>query len=762
MADLRLVSNVCRFLTLCALFLSAVVGSASAATDITSIEVEGNSRIEDSTVLLQVGSEIGKPVSSSQVEEDIKNIYRTGFFAGVTAKVRGGVLIFQVTERPSIKSVTIEGNDDVDDKKVEEQLNLTARRFLDTRKIALGIEELKKYYQQEGFYGTSVEYEAKDVGDNQVDLVFTIDEGDKKVIRKITFDGNTAYSDKKLTKLLATSKYKWWVSWITGSGIVKEENLERDVGLLTQHYLTSGYVDAKVSKPEIVETEDGLELLFRISEGEVFRFGTITVVGDLLDGGETETLDGITAKTDELFDVSKLRDDSFKISDKYTDIGYAFVNVDPNTNIDRETKLVNVEFSVNKGELITVNRISVLGNTKTRDNVVRRSLRVTEGELFSSSKIRRSQELLQRLGYFDEVTITPSPAQKANEVDLNVALREGNTGTFSVGAGLSSGEGFIVSTRISEANLFGSGNSLSLDVNTGSRRENYVLSFNNPRVDDSRWSLSVDALSVEREFDDFDRNQVGGSIRVGYPLWFLGPEYLDDIRFSLGYELLRIEIEDVDKDAPQLIIDEIGTSVSSSVTPRLVRNTIDNPLDPSTGSRQLFRVELAGLGGDERFWLAQANNTMYVPIWRSPVGNFVFSHRVRFGWGDTFNDEKFPLFRRFFPGGINSVRGFDSRELGPKDAEGNEFGGNKQLISNFEVIFPLVESFGLKGVVFYDIGNAFDDGQSIEFADLRQAVGWGIRWRSPIAPIRVEIGYPLDREAGDKAVVTNFSFGAPL
>ena len=729
---------------------------------ITKISVEGNQKVEIGTILLQVESAVGETISNAQIEKDIKNVFRTGYFEDVSVVRLGDELIFRVRERPAIRDVEIKGNDEVKKETVEEQLNLTARRFLDTRKIRLGIEELKKYYQEKGFYGTEVAFEVEEVGENQVDLTFDITEGEERVIREVSFEGNSAYSDKTLRKLVATARYKWWSSWITGNGVVKEENLERDVGLLTQHYLSTGYVDVKVSRARIEQIETGLRLVYQISEGEIFHYGKISASGDLIEESEEKTLDGVASKQGAVFDVNNLREDAFAISEKFTDIGYAFVNVNPSTDIDRVNKIVNLTFVIDKGNLITVRRVEITGNKKTRDNVIRRSLKISEQELFSSSKIKRSQELLQRLGYFDEVTITPSPTDDPDMVDLDVAVREGNTGTFSAGAGVSSGDGFIVTSRISENNLFGSGTSLSMDINTGNRNKNYVLSFDNPRMYDTRWSLGVDALSVERVFDDFDREQKGGSIRVGYPLWFLGPKYLDDVRFSLGYELVRISIDDVDKDAPQLVVDEQGDSTASSISPGIVRNTIDNPLDPTKGSRQNLKIEFAGIGGDQKFWLANVSNSVYYPLWKSPVGNFVFSNRIRFGWGDTFNGDTFPLFRRFFPGGINSVRGFDSRELGPKDAEGNEFGGSKQFVTNFEVIFPLVESFGLKGVAFYDMGQAFDDEESIDFGDLRHAVGWGIRWRSPIAPIRVEIGYPLDKEEGDKSVVTNFSFGAPL
>jgi outer membrane protein insertion porin family len=758
-------------LVVIALFLGIFAEAAKAQNSyqgiaITSIEVDGNTRIDDSTVLLQVSSEIDSPLDSKTVEDDIKEIFRTGFFEQVVARVERKpgelILIFRVVEKPSIREISIEGNDEISDDAIKEKLSIGTQKFLDRRKLALGSAEIEKYYQSQGYYGTKIELEITPVKENQVDVTFSIEEGVGKVIRKIVFEGNKDFSDDDLEDVIATQTYFWLTSWATGNGVVREDALAGDKQMLTRHYLTQGYVDFKVSEPIVEDHEDGLQVRYKLQEGEVFSFDKVAVRGTLLEGGEEETLKGIKIEKGKVFNVDALREDTFTISEKFTDIGYAFVNVEPKTKINRDERTVDVLFEVDKGDLIHVNRILISGNNKTYDNVVRRTLKIQERDLFSSSSIRRSQELLQRLGYFEEVTITPDPAPYPKEVDLNVSVREGQTGNFSIGAGVSSGDGFIFTTRVSENNLFGSGNSLAFDINTGSRNENFVVSFNNPRVNDTQWSLGLDLLSVEREFDDFDRAQQGGSLTVGYPLWFLGPEYLDDIRFSLGYELLFIDISNIDKEAAQLVKDQAGESTSSSISPRLVRNTINNPLDPSDGSRQVAKLELAGIGGDQEFWQLNLTNTIYRPLWDSPIGQIVVSQRTRFGYGETFNNEDFPLYKRYFPGGINSVRGYESRELGPTDSEGNQFGGSKQLVANFELIFPLFSSVGLKGVTFFDIGQAFDDDQDLEFGELRKAWGWGIRWRSPIAPIRIEIGYPIDREDGDKSVVTHFSFGSPL
>lgn len=738
-----------------------------AQTVIRTIEVEGNRRIDKDTILSQVSAQINSVLDRSVVDKDIKNIYRTGFFDQVIARERdyrdGVSLVFVVTERPSIREVLVEGNEEFSEDTVKEKLNISEKKFLDTRKVKLGIEELKKHYESKGYHNVDVQYSIVKLKDNQADLKFKITENSQMLIREVKFEGNNSLSDSELFDVIQTRRYKWWSSWATGSGVVKQEQLDADIKEITRLYLSKGHIDVRVNQPVVRTLENGLGITYKVEEGAVYNFGNIVVSGDLIENNAAKTLNGIESRKGEIFNVDILRKDTFLISEKFTDIGYAFANVNPVTDIDRVKRQVSVNFAVNKGALIHIARINLSGNGKTKDNVIRRSLKIAEGDLFSSSKIRRSQELLQRLGYFEEVNILTEPAIQDKEVDLGVAVREGSTGTFTIGGGISSSDGFIFSSRVAENNIMGTGNSASLDTVLGSERENFILSFNNPMVNDSPWSFGADLMSIMRDYDDFNSDRKGGGLNVGYPLWFLGPEFLDDVRFGVGYELMAVTIDDVEDDAAQLVKDQEGDTTASSVIPSLVRNTIDNPLDPTKGSRQLVKVELAGLGGDQEFWLSQLANTWYYPLWDSPIGVFVFSQRTQLDYGDTFNgDEVFPLYKRFLPGGINSIRGYDARELGPEDANGHEYGGNKELITNWELIFPLISSVHLNGVVFFDAGEAFDDNEAINIGDLRQAYGWGIRWRTPIAPLRFEIGYPISKEDGEKSSVINFSFGAPL
>ena len=315
----------------------------------------------------------------------------------------------------------------------------------------------------------------------------------------------------------------------------------------------------------------------------------------------------------------------------------------------------------------------------------------------------------------------------------------------------------------SENNLFGTGKRAEASVDVGTQRNNVILSLEDPRFNDSHVSLGTDLYYTQRDFTDFSRELEGVGVTAGYPLdeWF--GDAWEDYAASLKYEYQGIKISNVTSaNAAPLVIASEGSTTSSAFTPRIQRNTINNPLNPTDGSRQSLSLELAGFGGDEKYYLFEAKNTTYYPLLDKDSGDLTFSYRAVLGVGETYNGDPFPLFKRYFPGGINSIRGYKSRGLGPKDINGNAYGGSKEFVNNFELIFPLISSAGIRGVVFYDVGQAFDDGRNIQIQDLRQAYGTGIRWMSPIGPLRVEVGFPVSRKQDEKAVVPMFSFGAPF
>lgn len=752
------------------MFFSSLLFSNNAQAETFYIEdanISGNRRIDSTAIRMQLKHTKGQ-ISNTDISEDVKTLYKTGFFDQVSAALHTldngrQVVVYTVVEKPTVRKVYIRGNKGVKEGDLTPILTFGPKRFLDRGKLDSMGRAAESLYQSRGFYDAKVTSSVVPVDEGQVDVTFTVAENERFKIKRVAFRGVNNIDPDALRKVIETKRYKWWNSWLLGTGRLNHDMLENDKGLIRQYFLDHGYVEATLSDPRVERVSDGeLAIVFDIFEGPQYKIGKVTASGDLVNKSVEKTLDGVKASSGDLFSASEIRNDSFTVSQKFSDEGFAFVNVNPVTDIDKDLRVVNLDYSISKGKKVAVNRINIRGNQRTYDNVIRREMKIGEQEQFSSSKVQRSETLLKRLGYFEEVNITAEPTDRDDQVNLGVNVKEAPTGTFTVGAGYSSSDGTILNGRVTENNVLGTGRRLDLNLDWGTQRSNFILGFTDPRVNDTHLSLGVDADISERELLDFRQKTAGGGLSSAYPLDEIFGESFEDISATGRYDYSSIDISDIEDDAAQLIKDAEGKSTASSITPGFFRNTIDNPLNPTKGSRQILTYEIAGAGGDEKYTLLSARNQWYYPAIDSEAGPYVFSLRTRLDYGESTDDDPFPVFRRFFPGGINSVRGYDSRTLGPKDSNGALFGGSKQFVNNAEVIFPLVNAAGLRGVVFYDAGEAFDDDRSIDLGELRTAYGFGIRWFSPIGPIRFEVGFPADKEEGDDSVVYNFAFGAPL
>jgi outer membrane protein insertion porin family len=733
---------------------------------ISGVDVSGYRRIDPAAIKAQLSANSGV-VTSTQINNDVKTLYNSGFFDQVTVSVVPGaggrsLLRYDVVEKPVARKIFIKGNDAVSESDLAEVVKIEGKRFVDKAKLQALTRKASSYYQGQGFYDAALDYSTAPVGDNEVDVTFSVTEGKRYRVREVAIQGAKDLDPSAMSADMNIKTYKWWSSWIFGTGRVNQEMMDADKQVLRQYLMDHGRLDGQVGEASVEKREDGLYVTFDITEGKEYRIGKVKASGDLVDASSEKTLKGIKSETGEVFNASQVREDIFSITDKFSDEGYAFANVVPNTLMNRDNGTVDLDFTSTQGQKVRINNITITGNEKTYDHVIRRWLTIGEQETYSGSKIKRSQTLLQRLGAFDEVSITNKATSDPAAVDLDVMVKEATTGSFSAGAGYSTANGTLFNTRVTENNLFGTGRKLNLNLDFGSQVTNQILSIDDPRLNDSWVSGGVDLFRTTRQYNDFNREVAGGSGTLGYPLErVFGPTF-EDINTHFKYELQNIDISNVRDYASQFVKDSEGKSLASSVTPSLVRNTINNPMNPSRGSKQVLSVEFAGLGGDQEYYLVEARNSWFYPMLETSFGEFVLSDRTNFGYGESLNDDPFPLFKRYFPGGINSVRGYRNRTLGPEDPNGREYGGSKQLVNNLEMIFPLINSAGFKGVVFYDVGQAFDDNEPIAIDALRQAWGYGIRWNSPMGPIRVEFGYPIARQDGEKGVQTMFSFGAPL
>lgn len=730
------------------------------------VEVQGNRRIDEHAIKAQLGAASGL-VTADAIDLDVKTLYNSGFFDQVSVAIVPGAggrstLQYQVTEKPVVRKIFIKGNEEVDEDDIAEVVKVEGKRFIDKSKLQALIRKATSFYQSKGFYDATFEYSSVPVGDNEVDVTFTVQEGKRYRVREVRLQGIKDLDDDDMSADMNIRRYKWWSSWLFGTGRVNQEMIDADKQVLRQYLLDHGRLEGAIGDGSVEKREDGLYVTFDVTEGPEYKVGKIRASGDLVDGSNEKTLDKLKSEEGEVFKASSVREDIFTITDRFSDEGYAFANVVPNTALNKSEGTVDLDFTSTRGQKVRVNNITISGNEKTYDHVIRRWMTIGEQETYSGTKIKRSQTLLQRLGYFDEVSITNKPTNDPSVVDLDVLVKEATTGSFSAGAGYSTANGSLFNARVSENNLFGTGRKLNLNLDFGSQVTNQILSIDDSRINDSWVSGGLDGFRTTRQFNDFRRNLTGGSMTLGYPLEKVFGEWFQDINANMKYELQHVDIYNVRYYASQFVKDSEGGSVASGVTPGLVRNTINNPLNPVRGSKQNVTVEFTGLGGDQEYYLVEARNAWYYPVAETSVGEFVFSDRTSFGYGESLNDDPFPLFRRYFPGGINSVRGYRNRTLGPEDKNGREYGGSKQFVNNVEMIFPLINSAGFKGVVFYDVGQAFDDNEPIAIDQLRQAWGYGIRWASPMGPIRVEFGYPIARREGERGVQTMFSFGAPM
>jgi outer membrane protein insertion porin family len=739
---------------------------AQESYSVSGVEVDGYRRIDPAAIKSQLSAQSGT-VTSAQINNDVKTLYNSGFFDQVSVAVTHGgggrpILRYSVVEKPVARKIFIKGNDAVSESDLAEVVKIEGKKFVDKNKLQALIRKAVSYYQGQGFYDAELDYTTVPVGDNEVDVTFNVTEGTRYRVREVKIQGANELDPGAISGDMNIKTYKWWNSWLFGTGRVNQEMMDADKQVIRQYLMDHGRLDGQVGEASVEKRDDGLYVTFDITEGREYKVGKVLATGDLVDSSQDTTLKGIKSESGDVFNASQVREDIFAITDKFSDEGYAFANVIPNTALNREDGTVDLSFASTRGQRVKINNITINGNEKTYDHVIRRWLAIGEQETYSGTKIKRSQTLLQRLGAFDEVSITNKATSDPAAVDLDVMVKEATTGSFSAGAGYSTANGSLFNTRVSENNLFGTGRKLNLNLDFGSQVTNQMLSLDDPRINDTWVSGGLDLFRTTRQYNDFRRELTGGSGTLGYPLERVFGENFQDINANLKYELQNINISNIRYYASQFVKNSEGKSTASSVTPSLIRNTINNPLNPTRGSKQVVSVEFAGPGGDQEFYLVEARNSWFHPLWETTFGEFVISDRTSFGYGESLNDDPFPLFRRYFPGGINSVRGYRNRTLGPEDLNGREYGGSKQFVNNLELIFPLINSAGFKGVVFYDAGQAFDDNESIDFGALRQAWGYGIRWNSPMGPIRVEFGYPIARQDGERGVQTMFSFGAPL
>ncbi|MGW8192978.1 MAG: outer membrane protein assembly factor BamA [Desulforhopalus sp.] len=739
--------------------LTAVVTEIQGYIDrdfrIASIAPEGNKRIDSGAILRKIDTKVGDAYNQAQLRKDLKEIYNMGYFNDVQIDVsdtqKGKKIVFKVVEKPVIQSVFFEGIDELKEEDVKEAANIKENYILNSTKISEAEEAIRQLYRTKGFYNSQVKATISYPNDQGVIVTFQINEGKKIFIKEISFEGNETFDDDELRDQIETGE-KWLLSWLTESGLLDMNKIQQDAGRIVSFYNNHGFLEARVGDPVIRQEEEWLFVTFVVEEGPRFRVGTVDLEGDLL-GEKDELLDLLKIRDETYVSRQVIRDDILKLTDQYAVAGYAFANIKPIVNKAATGNRVDIIFQISKGELVYIDRITIKGNTRTRDNVIRRELRIAEGGVFDSSALRESTEALQRLSYFEEVNITPEPSLDPDRMNVIVEVKEKSTGTFSVGAGYSSVDNLILMGQISENNWLGRGDSLSLSGNVGGSTNLYNLAYTNPHLNDSALSWGLDLFNTYREYDDYTKESTGGGIRIGYPIWGRWQVYGN-------YSYTDTDLSDISPLASYSIRESANLNITSAIKVSMVRDTRNSRFNASKGSRNVVSVKYAGgpFSGDAQFTKVEGSTGWYFPM------PFKTVFHAKGAAGQVFENEsgKLPVYEKFYLGGLNTVRGFEYAKISPIDPLTlDRIGGDKMWYTNLEVIFPLLETQGLMGVVFYDAGRVYDNSE--DWTDVNEgtkhSTGLEVRWLSPMGPLRIVWGYNLDPLPDEDQSVWDFSVG---
>ena len=740
------------------LLYAALAGTLlrAAGFPVLAIEVRGVKRVGADAVRAAMGTRVGAEFDPAAVRKDVKAIYRMGYFTDVrfdAEEVTGGYrLTVIVEEKPIVSSVAVEGNKEVDTKDLKEAITIRERTLFTEEKVKESARKMVEVYQNRGFYDATVDSSVQEDPDGTQRVSFRVTEREKLKIETIEITGNSQLSARKIRKVMDTGE-RGFFSFLTDSGTFKKDVIENDLRKIEALYQNNGFLESKVSEPVIRRGPKGLAMTLHVFEGRQFRIGTVRFQGE---SGvpEAELRGKVKLSPGELFSREKLLSDVLSLTTLLNDRGYAVAIVSPGVEKRKDEPVADVTYRMDRGEKYRFGRVEIVGNTKTLDRVIRRNLEVADGQIYTATGLKESRENLNRSSFFKDIRISTAPSEERKEMDVRVEVQEGPTGTLSGGLGFSSVDKLFGVVQVNENNLFGRAWKASLNSQFGARRTVFTLNFQDPYFLDSDYSLYVSAYNQRTKYTDFERKGSGGKVGVGRSFG----KYLSS---SVTARVDTVQILDPGTAVSTILKEEFskGTQQTHSLNWNLVRNTTDRYIDPSRGTVASASVEYAGgpLGGDSEFVKYFLNGKIFFPVTQSTVlsANLLWGHAISTVGG------RVPIFERFFLGGPYSLRGFESRTLSPTDPNtGERIGGNKELVMNLEYTFPLFNEIGFKGVLFFDSGNTW---RQSEFPwngeDLKYSAGFGLRWYSPMGPLRFEWGWNLKPSPGEARRVAEFTIG---
>jgi outer membrane protein insertion porin family len=757
---------------------------------IVTIKVAGNRRITSEDILAYLTEKPGHLFTPEALSKDVRELWTSGFFDDIEVDLErepgGAALRFVVRERPNISEIEFEGNNEIDAEDLTEAIEVKSNTIISYPAIQRSIQKIRDKYAEQGYFLAEASNEVLPLKNNEVKVRFKITEHGRVSVRRVTFIGNDGVSDDELRAVMYTGNPGIFA--FGSGGPFRQDAFERDMAVISALYYDRGYLQVSINTPRVMLTPDrnGVELSVTIDEGPRYKIRRFRVFERDLEGKELEPIGGrrklrslIRAESGEYFNRAQLLEDLQAVRTLYRDAGYANVAADPETTLDATSHEVDVVVPILRGPLVHFGRIEVVGNTKTRDKVIRRELEIVEGQTFSESALERSRRRVTALGYFERVDVTTQD-EGNDRLTVAVEVAEKPTGTFQVGAGFSSIENFIATAQIQQANLFGNGQSLSLNAQLSGIRTLVNVRYFEPYLLDSSVGLTIDLFEQLRIYNDYSQGTRGGALTLGYPL--IDPELSASVTYTLQRDTVSTETTSTFLQGGSSLsafnrlplANLFNDGITSSIRPALTWDTRDNRLFPTSGVylRASSEVAVASLGSTNEFLRNRFTGRFYYPL----GAGFVLKLNTEFGMVTSPSADGVPIFARFFLGGIVDVRGFAFRDIGPRLPltettspnsipidQGANIGGNLMFYDNLELEFPILEDVGIRGVIFTDAGNAWNlEGvycqagarpvydvydPCFEFPNdlinLRTSWGFGLRWFSPLGPLRFEYGFPF-------------------
>ena len=728
-------------------------------TVVEEIRVVGTQRIDPSTVNAYMQIKPGDKYDPAKVDDSLKNLFNTGLFADVTLRREGDAVVVQVVENPIINRIAFEGNRKLDNEALLSEVSLRPRVVYTRTKVQGDVQRLLDIYRRSGRFAATVDPKVIQLPENRVDLVFEIEEGGKTGIRAINFIGNSEFSDGSLRETIQTTESAFY-NFLTSNDTYDPDRLSFDRELLRRFYLSEGYADFRVVSAiaELTEDRDDFIVTFTLDEGPQYNFGTLEVASELrgVEGAELGGL--IAADAGDTFDANEVEETIQSITESLGERGFAFVDVRPRVDRDRDALTIDVTYEIREGPRVFVERIDIAGNERTLDEVIRREFTIVEGDAFNTAKLRRTRQRLQDLGFFSRVDINNTPGSANDRTIVSVNVEEQSTGELSIGAGFSSTAGVLTDIALRERNLLGRGQDLRVSTTLATKQQQIDLSFTDPYFLDRDVAAGFDVFVRTTDFSDrssFEQSEVGFGLRAGYQM-------TEKLRHTARYRFTRDSIDDIQTDASDVVKAQEGTFTTSSIENDFFFDELDSKFEPTDGYSLSYSVDLAGFGGSEKFLRNEVGANYFVPLFGS---SFIGSVGGEAGHLAPLDDDETRISERFFLGG-SRLRGFEVGGVGPRDlVTDDSIGGTQYYRGSAEIGFPLglPEEFDIKGAVFSDMGSVWGSDDPFpniaDDASLRATAGIGISWGSPVGPVRINLARPLMKEDYDKTEFFSFSFG---